>query len=213
MQIRKIYDLSAVLNDHTPVWPGDNHFHFEPRVAIKDGAICNSSSFSCTVHLATHADAPRHYVDQGKDLASVDVLRFIGPAKVRQVLTEDWMITAKDLQKLDIEEGDRLLLKTGNKGFMKDGVFHREFYCFDLCGAEYLVKKKIRCIGIDYVSVEKFETENGEVHRALLENEMGILEGLDLDMVPEGDYFLSALPLKMEGSDGSPVRAVLLEID
>lgn len=211
MKIERIFDISVPLSDCTPVWPGDNHFHFEPRVQIKDGAICNSSSVFCTVHCMTHADAPKHYIDDGKDMASVDLSRFMGNSKVREVITEGDLIEEVDLAKLDIEEGDAILLKTKNKGLLTDGVFHKQYVSIGRSGAEYLVKKKIRCIGVDYVGVEWFYSKDGIIHHMLLEHEIGILEGLLLDDVPVGDYFLCALPLRIVGSDGSPVRAVLMK--
>ncbi len=212
-KIKNIIDLSLELSPDSVVWPGDNHLSFDRRVRMADGALCNSSTILMSLHTATHADAPIHYAKGGKSMESVQLSRFCGPAKVYTVPSKGNFITRADLEKLEIGKNDLLLFKTANGEMLLDHSFHTQFVCFDLSAAKYLVEKGVRGVGVDYLSIEKYNTEDGLVHNTLLSHEIGVLEGLNLSQVKDGEYFLAALPLKIRGSDGSPVRAVLIEFE
>ena len=107
---------------------------------------------------------------------------------------------------------ERLLLKTANSGWSARGTsFRSDYVACDPSAATWCRDRNIRLIGIDYLSVEPPESTSHEVHKALLEAGIVILEGIDLEGVPSGRYTLIALPLNIPTGEGSPTRAILIE--
>ena len=212
MKIKRIIDISGIVNDKTTVWPGDAGIALNRILSIQSGESCNLSALNMGMHISTHVDAPLHFIEGGADVATLNLNKFIGFAKVFCLQTRD-CIKASDLSVLDINMGDIILLKTINSSLDMTGEFNKEFVYLDEEAAKYLVDKKIATVGIDYLSVENYYADNAVTHKLLLQNEIGIIEGLRLNDVPEGEYFLSCLPLKIEGAEASPVRAVLVEFD
>lgn len=210
MKIKRIIDISGTINDRTTIWPGDEGIILNRIQNIESGDACNLSTLHMGVHTSTHVDAPLHFIAGGADVSSVNLNRFIGFAKVFNLSSQD-CIRADDLSRLDINSGDIVLFRTRNSSLDMTGVFHKEFVYFDESAARFLADKKIASVGIDYLSVESYYAENAIAHKLLLQNEIGIIEGLRLHDVQEGEYFLSCVPLKLEGAEGSPVRAVLVE--
>ncbi len=212
MKIKRIIDISGIINDKTTLWPGDEGITLNRILNIRSGDSCNLSVLNMGVHISTHVDAPLHFIEGGADVATVSLNKFIGFAKVFSLYTSN-CIKASDLSGLDINTGDIVLLKTINSSLDMTGEFNKEFVYLDEEAAKFLVDKKVAAVGIDYLSVENYYADNAVTHKLLLQNEIGIIEGLRLNDVPEGEYFLSCLPLKLEGAEGSPVRAVLVEFD
>lgn len=212
MRIRRIIDISATISDKTTIWPGDGGITLNRIQNINSGDTCNLSTLNMGVHTATHIDAPLHFIAGGADVASINLSKFIGVAKVFDLCAKN-CIKASDLYELNISSGDIVLLKTSNSSLDLTGVFNKEFVYLDEGAAKFLVDKNITTVGIDYLSVENFYSGCAITHKLLLQNEIGIIEGLRLKGVPEGEYFLSCVPLKIEGAEGSPVRAVLVEFD
>jgi arylformamidase len=136
----------------------------------------------------------------------------IGPARVVQIGDEVNVITREVLENLDIPAGtSRLLFKTRNSHYWANQVreFQTDFVGIDEGGSKYLVEKGIRLVGVDYLSVAPYK-QSRPTHQILLGANMVIIEGLDLSAVQPGEYQLICLPLKIEGSDGAPARAVLI---
>jgi len=212
MRIKRIIDISGTINDKTTIWPGDEGIILKRIQNIEMGDACNLSSIHMGAHISTHVDAPLHYIAGGADISSVSLDKFIGFAKVFDLRTQD-CIKDSDLCRLNIDSGDIVLFKTRNSSFDMNGEFNKEFVYLDESAARFLVDKKIASVGIDYLSVESYFAENAAVHKLLLQNDIAIIEGLRLKDVPEGQYFLSCVPLKIEGAEASPVRAVLVEFD
>ena len=210
MKIKRIIDISGTINSSTTVWPGDEGVTVDRIKNMKNGDSYNLSLVHMGVHTSTHVDAPLHFIEEGLDISSVNLEKFIGCAKVFEFYTQD-CIKASNLCKLDINSGDIVLFKTSNSSLDVSGDFNEEFVSLDESAAKFLVDKKIATVGIDYLSVERFDSNISTVHNLLLQNEIGIIEGLRLRDVPEGEYFLSCVPLKIEGAEGSPARAVLIE--
>jgi len=205
---RTYYDISVTLSERTVLYEGDPAVCIREVSRIADGDAYNLSVLQFGSHTGTHADAPKHFVDGG---AAVDALApdyFLGKAKVFD-MGGARSVEPEDLFRRPIEAGDRILFKTKNSPLMRGNRFTRDFTYISGPAAEYLADKKIRTVGIDYLSVERFGAEP-LAHRAFLENGIVILEGLDLSDVPEGEYELIALPVKLCNGNGSPVRAVLV---
>lgn len=210
MKIKRIIDISGTINDRTTIWPGDDGITLNRIQNIESGDACNLSTLNMGVHTSTHVDAPLHFIAGGVDVASVSLDKFIGFAKVFNLCVTK-CIKASDLVELDINPGDIVLFKTGNSSLEMTSAFNKEFIYLDEGAAKLLVDKKIATVGIDYLSVENFHSQNAATHKMLLNNGIGIIEGLRLNAAQEGEYFLSCVPLRIEGAEGSPARAVLVE--
>jgi len=120
-------------------------------------------------------------------------------------------VEAADLEKHDLAGHTRVLLRTRNSTFLSDPEFHRDYTFLAPGGAEYLVAKGVKLVGIDYLSIEQFHSGHHRTHRTLLAKNVVIVEGLNLRDVNAGEYDLVCLPLRLEGLDGAPARAVLIE--
>ena len=205
----KIYDITAEISQHLPVF-GDERPAINVLAQIDKGAAYNLTWLSMSAHTGTHADMPWHFVSGGSTCDKIPLEHFYGLAKVMRIAVKSHVCKA-DLVPLDIQAGDIILLDTGQSSLMRQGKLSHDFIALTLEAAGYLVEKKIKTIGIDYLSIDPYDATDFAVHKALLGNGIAILEGLVLENVPEGTYTLSALPLKIPNGDGSPVRAILVE--
>ena len=204
----KIYDITAAISSDLPVY-GNERPAIISLAQIASGDVYNVSHFSATTHTGTHADMPLHFIAGGADCISVDLSHFYGPAKVIKIAAKNH-ITKADLAAHNIQAGDIILIETGQSKYMSQGSLKQDFLALTPEAAEYLAAKKIKTVGIDYLSVDPYDASDFPVHKILLGSGIAILEGLVLAHVPEGEYTLSALPLKMPNGDGSPVRAILV---
>lgn len=204
----KIYDITATISDNLPVF-GDERPTANKVFQISNGDLYNFTKLHGTTHTGTHADMPSHFIQNGTTCDSVALDYFYGRAKVLKIAATSH-ITKEQLECHSITEGDIILISVGQSGAMQDSILKQDFIALAPCAAQYLIEKRVKTVGIDYLSVDPYESTDFFVHKALLGNNIAILEGLVLDHVPEGEYTLSALPLKIQDGDGSPVRAVLI---
>ncbi|HEU5327518.1 MAG TPA: cyclase family protein [Thermomicrobiales bacterium] len=212
---RRIYDISAPLVPGLPVWPGDPATEVAPVLRVARGEGANVSRLTLGTHTGTHCDPPRHFFDAGAPAGALALETLIGPAAVLDLTHCSGIITAAELDAARIPPtATRLLFKTRTAPWWtaNDGVFDPDFTGLSLDGARWLVAHGIRLVGIDTLSIERFDAPPGEpVHIALLTAGIVILEGLDLSQIAAGDYTLIFLPLKLHEGDGGPGRAVLIE--
>lgn len=207
----KIHDVSVPIHQGMPVFPGDPPFTVEPALQIAKGDPANVSRLHMGTHTGTHLDAPYHFVEGGRTVETVPLDVFLGRARVIALDVRD-AVTARDLEAARIPPGTtRLLLKTRNSSLWTDDVFAKDFVYLAPDAADWLLARKVRLVGIDYLSVEQYGVEHAETHLKLLRGGIIAVEGLDLGTVAPGEYTLICLPLKIVGGDGSPVRAVLIE--
>lgn len=158
-------------------------------------------------HTGTHIDAPLHMIPDGEEICDYALDRFIRPAIVLDLVHVEEQINAAVLEDLDIPDGAFVLLKTRNS-LTED--FDFDFVYLSGDAAEYLREIGACGVGIDALGIERGHGEH-PAHRTLLGSGLPVLEGLRLAEVEAGSYLLIALPLRIAGADGSPVRAVLLE--
>jgi arylformamidase len=202
----KYFDITHPLGNSTAGWPGDEPFRLEPTARLTNGDSVNLSRITLSPHTGTHADAPYHYDESGLRMDEVPPERYIGPARL-VALEGRAMIAVADLQGLDLEGVERLLVRTGS---CPDATrFHRNFTAFEPDAVRYLARRGVRLIGTDAHSMDPMESKELPAHHACAAAGILIIENLNLEAVPTGDYELIALPLKLTGADGSPVRAVL----
>ncbi|MEN3002062.1 MAG: cyclase family protein [Armatimonadota bacterium] len=203
-----IYDISLTLEPEMPIYPGDAPYRLEPMLRIADGAMCNLSRLEMGTHTGTHIDAPWHFNEQGKRVEQIPLDRLVGLAWVAD-LRGHKVITAKVLQEANIPLTTRLLLKTDNSALWQRREFQKEFVYLSADAADWLIAHTISVVGLDYLSVEQFGAPEPIVHRKLCGAGIVIIEGLNLSEVPEGEYELICMPLKLKGADGAPARVAL----
>jgi arylformamidase len=210
----KCIDISQTIADNNgSVWPG------HPEIVREEitGATGTSTITKLTLgsHTGTHVDAQKHVMRNGKGLETIPLENFIGECRVLDISQERYSIKTSHLIDKNIRSGERILLKTYNsiRGYER---FYDDYVFIDSQAAIYLSDLNIKLIGIDalsvidYVKLKETKILDNIPHTAFLDKNIPILEGLDLSQTTEGKYFLSALPLKLEQIDGSPVRAVLV---
>jgi|YNPMSStandDraft_1061717.scaffolds.fasta_scaffold00486_18 arylformamidase len=209
----KIWDISLTISPNLPTWPGDPKAVIERVSAISDGANANVSRMDMGLHTGTHVDAPLHFIDGSSAVEAMNLEVLIGPARVVQVADDVNVIDREVLEKLELPAGTtRVLFKTRNSKYWASQVhdFQTDFVGIDESGSKFLVEKGICLVGVDYLSVAPYK-QSRPTHQILLGANMVIVEGLDLSAVQPGEYQLICLPLKIEGSDGAPARAVLIQ--
>lgn len=209
-----IYDISVTISPNIPVWPGEPHVDLERVSEIGDGSAFNVSRIAMSAHSGTHVDAPNHIM--GGDSLTVDELDLkILTGRVYVLdLPEVDMITASVLQDSEIPPRTRrILFKTRNSNSWTEGksAFNQDFVAVSKDGAQYLVDRGVKLVGVDYLSVAPFD-DTISTHKILLGAGIVIVEGLDLSHVSQGRYTLHCLPLKLQGSDGAPARAILVGV-
>ena len=209
MAQKKIYDITAEISENLATY-SDEKPEIKEIMRLKDGDICNLSRINATSHTGTHADMPAHFIENGATCHDIALDHFYGFARLVRISSASH-ITKADLLPYPVEAGDILLIDTGQSQYMKQSGLKKDFLALLPDAAQYLVEKKVKTLGIDYLSVDPYDSIDYPVHKTLLGNGIVILEGLILEGIPEGTYTLSALPLKIRNGDGSPVRAVLVE--
>ena len=181
---------------------------------LEDGDEANVSQLNTDVHIGTHIDAPWHFVANGKTIEQLSLEVLIGKAVVVEMLDVS-SVTAKDLEALDLpQDTERLLLRTRNSQLWENEVteFYKDFVALTSDAAQWIVDRGIRLVGIDYLSVQRFY-DSPLTHKILLGAEVIVIEGLNLSGVRSGQYYLTCLPLKLVGAEGSPARAILIPIE
>lgn len=211
----KIIDISLPLNSSLPVWPGSPEIRLHWSERLDTGDECNNSLLDCDNHAGTHVDAPFHFLEEGATVDQLSLETLLGPVFVG-CLPEVKKISPDDLAGLALPTGtERLLIRTRNSNFWSSGnpEFRQDYVALTTKGAQWLVSRGIRLIGVDYLSVGSYDKEGIITHRILLEAGVVILEGLNLYGIDPGNYELICLPLKIAGAEGAPARAVLIQND
>ena len=202
-----IIDISPLVDERIAVWPGDTPYVRTMNLDLAAGANLTLSDIRTTVHVGAHADAPSHYSASGEDIAQRSLEYYVGPCVVLHVEhARGRRIMPRDLEGKEIAAA-RVLLRTGT--FPDPAAFNEDFASLSPELVDWLHSLGVITIGIDTPSVDPFDDKVLEAHQALARHDMANLEGLVLNHVAEGRYELIALPLRLAGADGSPVRAVL----
>lgn len=206
----RIYDISVPIRSGGIVYPGNPEIDITLQQAVAKGAGANVSAIRFGSHTGTHADASRHFFDDGQPVDQIPLDRLIGPALLVGFPDEVRAVGAAELKAHDLKGTKRILLRTRNSALLSQKKFAPDYTYLAPDGAEYLVDKGVELVGIDYLSIEQFHSGHHRTHRTLLGKSVVILEGLDLSVPPPGEYQLICLPLRIEGGDGAPARAVLI---
>jgi arylformamidase len=209
----RTYDISLTISADLPTWPGDPPVLLERVDKMEAGANNNVSRVEMGVHTGTHVDAPFHFLPEGKTVEQLNMNLLTGRAYVLHLPEVDY-ITAEVLENAQIPPRTRrVLFKTRNSDYWarQEAGFQTDFVAITPEGAEFLVKRGVKLVGVDYLSVAPYK-QSTPTHRILLKAGVVIVEGLDLSEVSQGRYTLFCLPLKLAGSDGAPARAILVGV-
>ncbi len=202
-------DISPVLSPRTAVFPGDKQFERRISRDYAQGSTYLLSSIDTTVHLGAHTDAPNHYHAQGADIASRPLDRYYGKCQVISVsLPRSARILPEHFEDIPIQ-ARKILFKTGS--FPNPDQWNGDFNSLSPETIRYLSRQGVHLVGIDTPSVDPADDAQMLTHQAIYAHDLAILEGVVLDQAPDGIYRLIALPLRIEGADASPVRAVLMK--
>lgn len=203
----KIYDLSTGISNKTVTYPGD------PPVSLRRVVDCvenvyNVASISMGTHSGTHVDLPLHVLKDGIDAAAMPLDKFFGEAAVIEIpCTEGSSISSELLDAGSIKKGDILIIRTGWEEKAGTADFFKNFPYFDPSFADKLIELEIKALGTDLPSADGAGVK-GTVHKKLLSNDIVIIEALvNLKQLAGRRCYFNAVPLKIEGGDGSPVRA------
>jgi arylformamidase len=206
----KYHDVSVPISAEMPIYEGDPPVNIGLSSSIEKGDLANVSRLTMGVHTGTHVDASLHFLRNGTTVKEIPLDILIGPALVVEV-ADSKEISREALVSVSLVGEQRVLLKTSNSSLWREKGFRKDFAYIAGSAAKYLVEIGVRLVGIDYLSVEKFGATDPVTHLTLLRAGVVIIEGLDLSLVEAGRYELICLPLCIQGAEGSPCRAVLIE--
>ncbi|WP_096271482.1 arylformamidase [Paucisalibacillus globulus] len=202
----KWIDITQPLTNDMAHWPGDRPFTYEVAATKEQTGSANVGKITTSVHMGTHVDAPFHFDNNGETMEQIPIDVYIGKALVIDV-SENKTITPEVLDNFNLESVKRLLIRTSLPNNPK--FFPEDLPVLAPTIGNYLAEKGVRLLGVDMPSVDPITSKTLDTHHALYRNGIHILENIMLDGVEPGEYELIALPLKIVGGDGSPVRAVL----
>jgi arylformamidase len=206
--MKQFVDASVSLSPNTPVWPGDPDVELTRRRSFEAGDGCNLTYASLSLHAGTHLDAPRHFIDGEIGVDQLDLQSLIGPCYVLDMGDYSGGIAAEHLN--EVPACDRLVFRTSNtqRGLMHTKTFIEDYTHIAESAAREIVKRGIKLVGVDYLSIEGYKTGSHVVHQVILGANIVAVEGLDLTHVSGGWWELICLPAKFAGVDGAPTRAI-----
>jgi arylformamidase len=208
--VSRIYDVSVPIKSGGLVYPGNPEISVELQQAVARGAGANVSLIRFGSHTGTHADASRHFFDDGQPVDQIPLERLIGAATLVSFPDDVRSVTAEHLRSKKLDGQKRVLIRTRNSALLSQKDFVPDYTFIAPDAAEYLVELGVELVGVDYLSIEQFHSGHHRTHKTLLARSVVIVEGLNFSGVPDGEYQFICLPLRIVGCDGAPARAVLI---
>ena len=205
--MRTLWDISPPVHAGSPVFPGDTPYAQRWSATLGPGCPVNVSALTLSPHVGAHADAPLHYAADGAAIGAVALEPYLGPCRVIHALGARPLILWEHLMHATQALPPRVLVRTYAR--MPTDAWDADLAAFAPETIERLADAGVRLIGIDTASIDPASSKTLESHQVIRRRDLRVLENLVLDEVPEGDYELIALPLKLATADASPVRAVL----
>jgi arylformamidase len=211
----KLWDISRTLSNDLAEWPGDEPCRFRLTREKTKGASVNLGAISMSLHNGTHADARFHFDADGESIEKASLQTYLGRATVVDLWQafldskEKHLITIEDLRPSAeaIAATSRILVKTGR--WTDSTMFPKQIPVIAADVPAWLQKNGVKLLGLDLPSVDEIDSKSLQNHHALAHAGIAIIESLDLSNVASGIYHLAALPLKIAGGDGAPMRAIL----
>ncbi|GAB3666279.1 arylformamidase [Ramlibacter alkalitolerans] len=206
----RLWDISPPVRAGSPVFPGDTPYRQQWAATIAPGCPVNVSTLTLSPHVGAHADAPLHYDPEGAAIGTLPLDAYLGPCRVIHAISRGALVTWEHIAHAAQGLPARVLVRT----YERAPVDHwdPELAAFAPETIERLADAGVQLVGIDTASIDPAESKALPSHQVVRRRGLRVLENLVLDEVPEGDYELIALPLKLVTADASPVRAVLREL-
>lgn len=208
---QQIIDITLRMTPGMPVWPGDTPFTMEQTMTISDDCPVNVSKLTLSPHTGTHMDSAFHYDPNGCDTADMPLDAYIGPALVVDAVGCGPLVMPDHIMADLPDHVERVLIKTTDT--CDEGRWPEGFTALHHETVTLLASRGVRCIGIDTPSMDPQNSKDMPAHQTICKHGIAILESLKLVDVTPDMYELIALPLKIAGCDGSPVRAILRPLD
>ena len=205
----RLWDISPPVREGAPVFPGDTPYRQQWAAQIAPGCPVNVSTLTLSPHVGAHADAPLHYDPQGAPVGALALEPYLGPCRVIHAIARGPLVTWEHLAHALGGLPPRVLVRTYERAPVDR--WDPDLAAFAPDTIERLADAGVRLVGIDTASIDPAPSKTLDSHQAIRRRGLRVLENLVLDEVPEGDYELIALPLKLMTADASPVRAVLRE--
>jgi len=207
---QRIWDISPPVHEGAPVFPGDTPYRQRWAARIGPGCPVNVSEITLSPHVGAHADAPLHYAPDGATIGDVDLAPFLGRCRVIHAIARGPLIEWSHIEHAMADLPPRVLVRTYQRAPVErwDGALA----AYAPATIERLAALGVTLVGIDTASIDPADSKTLDSHQVIRRMNLRVLENLVLDDVPEGDYELIALPLKLVSADASPVRAVLREL-
>ena len=206
----RLWDISPPVQEGAPVFPGDTPYRQQWAASIAPGCPVNVSTLTLSPHVGAHADAPLHYDPQGTPVGALDLHPYLGPCRVIHAIARGPLVTWEHIAHAVRALPPRVLVRTYERAPVDR--WDPQLPAFAPDTIERLADAGVRLIGIDTASIDPAESKDLPSHQVIRRRGLRVLENLVLDDVPEGDYELIALPLKLMTADASPVRAVLRQL-
>ena len=203
----RLWDISPPVYEGAPVFPGDTPYRQRWAASIGPGCPVNVSEITLSPHVGAHADAPLHYDADGATIGDVDLSPFLGTCRVIHAIARGPLIEWAHIEHAIVDLPPRVLVRTYQRAPVDrwDGALA----AYAPATIERLAALGVKLVGIDTASIDPADSKTLDSHQVIRRLGLRVLENLVLDDVPEGDYELIALPLKLVSADASPVRAVL----
>ncbi|MFC7418932.1 arylformamidase [Iodobacter arcticus] len=206
-----LLDISMPVFSGMPIWPGDTPFSTEFTWQLENDCPVNVSRMTLSTHSGTHADAPLHYQSDGCAVDQLSLTPYLGVCRVVHCLDAGTHVSLAQvqnrLQTMNTPLPARLLIRTWHVNPIE--TWRSDFPGISVELINWLAEQGVCLLGVDSASLDPVASKTLDAHHALAHHGMAVLENLLLDHVPEGDYELIALPLKLLHLDASPVRAIL----
>ena len=206
----RIYDISPPVGPASPVFPGDTAYQQLWTATLAPGCPVNVSALTLSPHIGAHADAPLHYDPAGAAVGALDLMPYLGPCRVIHAIAPGPLIEWHHLNHALNDLPPRLLVRTYQR--MPVDQWDPNLSAFAPETLKRLADLGVLLVGIDSASIDPADSKTLPSHQVIRQRGLRVLENLVLDAIPEGDYELIALPLKLMLADASPVRAILRDL-
>jgi arylformamidase len=208
-QQKKYYDITVNISENLATFPGDPCYQTEQISSLEEGSNFHLSKLFLGNHTGTHIDFPAHVIKEGKTSSDFPIDSLIGSGLIIEVPEQEISVTKCFIKNLPILKNDFVFFKTANSKISKNSPFTDKYVYIEPDAAEELFMKGVKIVGIDYMSVDKYESEDLPVHKYLLSNDVLIVEGLELNNVPVGRCKMYIMPMKINEMDGLPARVIV----
>lgn len=205
----KLIDLSHEININMSAYTKEEKTEISDLATIENDGYNEKSLRICT-HTGTHIDAPYHMISRGRTIDQFSLNEFLGKALIIDVKKyKDIDIDNIIKYKEKIEKSDFVIFKTGWEKYFGKEEYLQDYPSLTIEAAKWLCEFDIKGIGIDTISIDKFDSIDFKIHNTILSKDKFIIENLNnLSKIEDEFFTLISVPLKIKSGDAAPVRAI-----